>query len=367
MNKHYYIGVMSGTSMDGIDCVVAHFSNNTFTLIAQQAFPYPQKIKSQIHAIYQNNYSTSLDTLGAIDYQLGFYYAKCINELLTTSHISKQNIKAIGCHGQTIFHAPTAPSFYTLQLGKGAVIAEKTGIDTINDFRSKDIANGGQGAPLAPAFHQAFFASQIPSVILNLGGIANITCLHPDKPPIGFDTGPANTLLDQWILKHHGKYFDQNGKWGQSGQIIPTLLEKLLADAYFQKLPPKSTGREYFNLKWLEPFLSKKDAACDVQTTLYELTAKTVAQAVLSIQGDTKIIYVCGGGSQNIFLRQRLQKNLPGIKIVSIKEAFNIDPQWIEALCFAWFSYCFDNNIRLDLCAITGCKSTNILGTLHKA
>ena len=373
MNNSYYIGIMSGTSLDGIDCVIADFSKHEHKIIASASYEYPVKVKNIIKEIHASNYKMSLSQFGEINYTLGVEYANCVDKVLASHNIQAQQIKAIGCHGQTIFHAPNSIAPFTLQVGCGAVIANQTNINTINDFRSKDIAAGGQGAPFAPAFHQKFFAhAKKMCVILNLGGIANITCLQNNKDNErnkriqALDTGPANILLNQWIFKHKSLEFDDNGNWGESGKIIPFLLEKLLLDPYFKKSSPKSTGTEYFNLQWLEEHLTGHELPQDVQATLHELTAISITDQIKKHQPHTKAIYTCGGGAENKFLISRIQQHVPNIIIKSVGD-LGMSPKWVEATCFAWLAYCFDNDISVDLMSVTGSSKANILGSLHKA
>ncbi|WP_116964841.1 anhydro-N-acetylmuramic acid kinase [Fastidiosibacter lacustris] len=362
----YYVGVMSGTSMDAIDCVVVQFESSVFKLIAAHSFSYPSEIKSAIRQIYQNNYHLSLHEFGSLDYELGLIYANCINELLNRYKIEKAQIKAVGCHGQTVYHHPHKVPRFSIQLGNGNVIAAKTNLVIVNDFRNKDMIFGGQGAPLVPVFHQTFFShSMINRVILNLGGIANISCLHSQKTLIGFDTGPANTLIDHWIYQHKGKAYDHNGEWGKGGQVLSDLLNRMLADPYFSKQTPKSTGLEYFNLSWLKQYLTGNEEAQDVQATLHVLSAKTIADAVLNVQPDTKEVYVCGGGVGNDYLMELLKECLPEISLTDIS-SLGVDGQWIEAIAFAWFGYCHINSKKIPFSLSTGGSEDCLVGTLHR-
>ncbi len=368
MANNYYIGVMSGTSMDGIDCVIADFKDQKATIIACESFSYPDSIKAEIQRIYQNNYQSSLYTLGTLDYQLGLSYSNAINQLIEKNAIAKADIRAIGCHGQTICHHTGKEAPFSLQIGNADLIATKTGIQTINNFRQKDVALGGEGAPLVPLFHQRYFANkEHNSVIVNLGGIANITCLNTDGSLLGFDTGPANTLIDAWIQKHKSCAFDQDGTWGSKGTLLTDLLEAMCQDAYFQKLPPKSTGLEYFNLTWLSKFLSQSMRPEDVQYTLHALSAKTLAEAIKKHQSDSKLIYLAGGGAKNTLLTSLIQSYLPQAQVKTMIDTFEIDATWIEALCFAWLAYCYDTNIKLNYQQITGSSRPYILGTLHRS
>ncbi|GGF89676.1 MULTISPECIES: anhydro-N-acetylmuramic acid kinase [Cysteiniphilum] len=365
MSGKYYIGIMSGTSMDAIDCVVVDFKDDSFSLKAQQSFAYPAEIKARIKNIFAQDYQLSLFDFGDLDYQLAESYAQCVTKILTENNLNAEDIIAIGCHGQTVYHQPQGVRKFSIQLGSGNVLTALTGIPVINDFRNKDMIFGGQGAPLVPVFHQAFFADKgTPRVILNLGGIANITCLHPKKPLIGFDTGPANTLIDQWINKHRGQAYDQAGHWGRGGILLPKLLDRLMQDPYFAQSAPKSTGLEYFNLQWLENQLSTDEHIQDVQATLHHLTARSIAEAILRYQADTKALYVAGGGARNEFLLDLLQEYLPAINVQAIN-ALGVDEAWIEAIAFAWFAYCHINKIKIAFSATTGSKKDVIAGSYH--
>lgn len=365
ISEKCYIGIMSGTSMDAIDCVVVDFNGDSFSLKAQQSFAYPAEIKARIKDIFAQNYQLSLFDLGDLDYQLAEASAQGVKQILAVHEISTEDIVAIGCHGQTVYHQPTGARKFSIQLGCGNVLSAQTGIPVINDFRNKDMIFGGQGAPLVPAFHQAFFADKgIPRVILNLGGIANITCLHPEKPLIGFDTGPANTLIDQWISKHHAQTYDQNGAWGRGGMLLPVLLDNLLSDPYFQQTAPKSTGLEYFNLQWLAQYLSGNEGAQDVQMTLHHLTASSVAAAILDYQADTRELYICGGGARNSLLLALLRQYLPAVKVQTIN-ALGVDEAWIEAIAFAWFAFCHINKIKIAFSVTTGSTKDVISGSYH--
>ncbi|WP_440682270.1 anhydro-N-acetylmuramic acid kinase [Cysteiniphilum halobium] len=365
MNDSYYIGIMSGTSMDAIDCVVVAFNGDSFSLKAQQSFVYPAEIKARIKDIFAQNYQLSLFDFGDLDYQLAESYAQCVKQMLAANNLNAKDIVAIGCHGQTVYHQPQGARKFSIQLGSGNVLTALTGISVINDFRNKDMIFGGQGAPLVPAFHQAFFADkEIPRVILNLGGIANITCLHPQKPLIGFDTGPGNTLMDHWVSKHCAQIFDQEGAWGRGGVLLPKLLDQLLQDPYFAQDAPKSTGLEYFNLKWLVDYLSADESAQDVQATLHHLTARSVADAILAYQADTHELYVAGGGARNDFLLALLREYLPDVNVQSIN-ALDVDEAWIEAIAFAWFAYCHTNKIKIPFSVTTGSIKDVISGSYH--
>ena len=282
--KDLYIGIMSGTSMDGIDAVLVSF-DPILTVINTHQTNFPKHLRAQISTLCAPS-SGDINTMGEVDYQLGHLYAECVQTLLNNSNIKANQIKAIGNHGQTIRHYPNQKMPFTLQIGDANIIAAKTGITTVADFRRKDMAVGGQGAPLVPAFHQDIFASnQENRVILNVGGMANITILNKNQPAnvIGFDTGPGNVLMDLWITQHQQKPYDNSGKWARSGKYSASLLDNLLAEPFFALPPPKSTGRELFNNEWLRQFSLEKHSAENVQATLLELTAHSIAKAIASL------------------------------------------------------------------------------------
>lgn len=360
----YYIGLMSGTSMDGIDAALIAFDNHHTKLIETHALKIPPSIKSRLLQLIQNQ-NIDLILLGETDVALGELFAEAALQLLKKADFSAEKITAIGSHGQTIYHKPHGRYPFTLQIGDPHVIAARTAITTVADFRRRDVALGGQGAPLTPAFHAYLFPRyEQDQYVLNLGGIANITYIPADstKPIIGFDTGPANTLIDQWCEKHTGHPYDKNGAWAQSGKIIPELLETLLADDYFQKPFPKSTGREYFKLDWLKKHLTHTIAAAnDIQATLTALTAKTVANAILE-HTHTKL-WLCGGGSNNVFLCDLLATYLPHCSIESTEKK-GIPPQWIECAAFAWLAKQTIEKKPGNMPSVTGAATATRLGSV---
>lgn len=365
----YYIGLMSGTSMDAIDAALFLFHDDSVKLIDTHSIAFPETLKLQLVALLQNN-NISLTLLGETDAMLGELFAEAVLGLLKKSSFSREKINAIGSHGQTIYHSPHGKYPFTLQIGDPNIIVAKTGITTVADFRRRDIAVGGQGAPLAPAFHAWLLPRDEKNQwVLNLGGIANITYLPANKNEkiIGFDTGPANTLLDQWCEKHTGKIFDKDGQWARNGKIIPALLKKLLDDAYFKKPFPKSTGREYFNLAWLsEKMIGISAESVDIQATLTELTAKTIADAIIYNTTNTHILWLCGGGANNAFLIERLRSHLPYHAIYST-EKIGIHPQWIECAAFAWLAKQTLEKKPGNLESVTGADKKTILGGIYLA
>ena len=365
--SNIYIGLMSGTSLDAIDAVAINFSKSQPEIICHHNIDYPEEIKKSVRTLSHNLGHVSLQTLGELDCKLGSYYAQIVNELLSKKNLKAKNIAAIGSHGQTIFHAPEGQYPFSMQIGNGNIIAARTGIPCITDFRGMDIAVGGQGAPLAPAFHQALFSSRSENrIILNLGGIANISLLPKNNTNIiGYDTGPANTLMDIWVHKHLGKKYDKDGQWARSGTIDQPLLAMLLDDSYFSLNAPKSTGTEYFHLTWLNNILQKQPTTLspeDIQATLCELTAISVTDEIKKHPVDS--LYVCGGGSENKFLLERIQYQLPRINI-STTAALGINPQLVEASCFGWLAQQYILKNTGNLPSVTGAKAPVILGCLY--
>lgn len=374
MNTEYYIGIMSGTSLDGVDVALVDFSKPQPKLIAADFTPMPQHLRENITALVQSG-ETTLQQLGELDHQLGLLYADCVNRFLQTQQLSAEQIKAIGCHGQTLWHSPNTPFPFTMQIGDMNLLAARTGITTVGDFRRKDMAFGGQGAPLVPAFHQAvFFDPDYATVVLNIGGISNVSLLIPEQPIVGFDTGPGNTLLDQWIEKHQGVPYDKNGAWGAGGQVNEALLNRLLEEPFFQQPPPKSTGRELFNLPWLESHLkyflenptalSTEFSPQNVQATLAEFTVRTIAESLNAINTALpKRLLVCGGGAKNALIMQRLADILPQWIIQTTNE-LGLDLDYVEAAAFAWLAYRRMNNQSGNLPDVTGAQSAVSLGAI---
>ncbi|MFD1804930.1 anhydro-N-acetylmuramic acid kinase [Pasteurella oralis] len=363
----YYIGVMSGTSLDGVDLALMDFSTVQPQLIHADFYPMPSELRQQISALC-NSGETTLQALGELDHRLGLLYADCIKHFLQKYHLSPTQITAIGCHGQTIWHSPTSQYPFTMQIGDANLIAAKTGITTVADFRRKDMAFGGQGAPLVPAFHQALFSKpDQATVVLNIGGISNISCLLPNEEVIGYDTGPGNTLLDAWIEKHQGKAYDKDAVWAKSGTVNQALLQDLLAEPFFALPPPKSTGRELFNLAWLNKKLEKHTALQpqDVQATLVELTAQSIVAQLNQIQTDLpRYLLVCGGGMKNTLLMTRLAVLLPDWKVETTND-YGLNGDDVEAAAFAWLAHRRLNDQPANLPSVTGAKSAVSLGAIY--
>jgi len=355
-----YIGLMSGTSMDGVDAALVDFSTATPNLIHNFYHPFSDEIKNQISALTMSG-ENEIHRLATLDASLANEFSFATNELLKASQLKPKDIQAIGSHGQTIRHAPNAETPFTLQISDPNTIASLTNITTVADFRRKDIALKGQGAPLTPVFHEAIFRSTDEDrIIVNIGGIANITVLpaDPSKPIVGFDTGPGNTLLDAWAKKNIDRNYDEGGEWAATGNTDETLLSTMLADAYFKMSAPKSTGTDYFNLDWFAQFNTQLKPEA-IQATLVALTAISIAN---SIPKESKVI-VCGGGVHNHYLINTLEK-FCGQKVFSSEE-FGIEPDWVEAIAFAWLAKQTLTKKPINLCNITGSKRPAILGGIY--
>ncbi|MBI1423191.1 MAG: anhydro-N-acetylmuramic acid kinase [Gammaproteobacteria bacterium] len=363
-----YVGLMSGTSLNGVDAVLVALGGDRISLQHHHSEPFPQVLYESLQQLITTQ-QTSLSQLADIDHQLAVVYSLAVNKLLEDAGIPATTIKAIGCHGQTIYHQPEGAHRNSLQLGDASYIAEITGIPVIADLRRRDMAAGGQGAPMVPAFHAAAFRStQCDRVIANIGGIANITILPRDtrSPVTGFDTGPGNTLSDQWIRQQRHTPFDTNGDWAASGQIIQPVLNKLLADPYFDKAPPKSTGREYFNLPWLEQHVETAAYAPeDMQATLAELTSQTIATAIQQYATEATEIFVCGGGAHNAHIMLRLSQLLTTASVQSTR-TLGVEPDWVEAAAFAWLAKQTLHKQAGNLPSVTGAKRSVILGGVYQ-
>lgn len=369
-HRQLYVGLMSGTSADAIDAVLVDLQARP-RLICHHSLPLPSLIQQKVHSLSLPD-ANEIDRMGSLDRELGLLFAQAISNLLDECGVSASDIVAIGSHGQTIRHRPpgSPQGAFTLQIGDPNIIAEKTGITTIADFRRRDMAAGGQGAPLVPAFHQAIFKSSTQDrVIVNIGGMANITWLPAHGQTLGFDTGPGNVLMDYWTQKHRGKPYDANGEWAASGQINVGLLNILLADPFFTLPAPKSTGRESFNRNWLETGMSQlaqQPQPADVQATVLEVTAVSIGNSIERLSPNWKEIFICGGGAYNNQLIKRLQALLPN-DIIATTSVLGVDPQWIEAMAFAWLAQQTINHRPGNLSAVTGAKREVILGGVYYA
>jgi anhydro-N-acetylmuramic acid kinase len=368
----HYIGLMSGTSADAIDAALVEIAvNQPIRLLATRAHPIAPDTRAALEALMTSG-DNEIDRAGELDVALGEMFAEAAVTLLTDAGIRAQEVRAIGSHGQTIRHRPGARFPFTRQIGNPSTIAERTGITTVADFRARDMAAGGQGAPLAPAFHDWAFRSRAAArAIVNIGGIANVTLLPADaaRAPTGFDTGPGNTLLDQWIRRHHGCDFDRDGAWAASGRVHQDLLAALLADPYFRTPPPQSSGREHFNLPWLDRILAtgfEQVDPVDVQATLTHLTARAIADAVTHYGAEAAEIYACGGGSHNRALLQALRDHLPDRRI-DTTAALGVHPDWVEASAFAWLAHQTLLGQPGNLPSVTGARRPVILGGIYAA
>lgn len=363
-----YIGLMSGTSVDGVDGVLVRLHDGQApAVLASASLPMPADLRREFLALNQSG-DDELARAALAANGLARLYAQAVATLLRQAGVPAGHVAAIGAHGQTVRHRPDLG--YTVQLNAPALLAELAGIDVVADFRNRDVAAGGQGAPLVPPFHAAIFGAPQGRAVLNLGGIANVTLLEPGQAPRGFDTGPANVLLDGWCQRHLGQPYDADGRWAATGQILAPLLEQLIAsEPWFALPPPKSTGRDLFNMQWLDERLAAfggpEPAPQDVQATLQRLTARTVADAVDASAAGTQEVFVCGGGARNPGLMRELAYCLQ--RPVRATDALGVPAQEVEALAFAWLAQAFVQRRPAGLPAVTGARGPRILGALYPA
>lgn len=364
-----YLGLMSGTSADAVDAVIAEIGSGAGILLrATHHHPMPPPLRRDILRLVERP-RTSLSRLGALHVRVGRLFAEAAHAVLASAGIDPGAITAIGSHGQTVFHRPRGANPHTLQLGDPNVIAEMTGIATVADFRGRDIAAGGQGAPLVPPFHQRVFGTpEEARVVVNLGGIANVTLLPPvgEGEVRGFDTGPANVLLDLWSASRLGQPMDRDARWSRTGRVHPPLLRAALADPFFRRPPPKSTGREHFNLAWLERLLAALPVeieAADVARTLCELTVRSVATAIEEHMPASRAVFVCGGGAQNPLVMEGLATALAPRRVDSTL-ALGVAPEWVEAAAFAWLAHQRVLGLEGNLPSVTGARHPCVLGGL---
>lgn len=361
-----FVGLMSGTSMDAVDAALLRIHDGAFELLDCREHPITAELRDRIHLISHPG-EDEIQRLGELDRDLGRCFADAVQCLLAQSGTAAEDVRAIGSHGQTVRHLPpsaTAGQAFSLQIGDPNTIAELTGITTVADFRRRDIAAGGEGAPLTPAFHAAAFGDPAKRrAIVNIGGIANVT-LMLDGEVNGFDTGPGNTLLDQWVSRHRGEAYDPLGGWAAEGEVQPELLARLAAHPYFSLPPPKSTGKELFNLSWLDgitaglPTMEPRD----VQATLAELTALTIADSLAPLGLDD--VYVCGGGAANTDLMRRLYQGIVPASLGTTTE-LGCDPAWVEAAAFAWLAWRTLEGLPGNLPAVTGASGERVLGAIY--
>jgi len=352
-----YIGVMSGTSLDGIDVALCEIDDETCVLKASLEYPFDEELKKRILKVIDSN--TTLYELGKIDHDLALLFADSINLLLKQENINSNDIKAVGLHGQTMWHEA---SIFSMQLGDASIVSVKTGIDVVSDFRRKDMALGGQGAPFAPAFHEFIFKKLYKTCVVNIGGISNITLLGESLS--GYDIGSGNVLLDFWINKHQNKAYDKDGLWAKSGSVHKELLFNLLSEEYFALEAPKSTGRELFNEAWLNIHMCKFSTIKpqDIQATLLELTAQSIKNEI--IKYSLELVLICGGGSKNSFLMQRLKELLPNLKVVATDE-YGASSDFLEAMAFAWFAKKRVHKEKVNLRSVTGSSKNSVLGAIY--
>ncbi|MCQ4296262.1 anhydro-N-acetylmuramic acid kinase [Pseudomonas stutzeri] len=359
-----YLGVMSGTSLDGLDVALIEQDSDT-RLIATRFQEMPATLRQELLALCSTG-EDELARAAIAEQRWARLAADTINQLLAEQQLSPQAVRAIGSHGQTVRHEPHLG--FTIQIGNPALLAELTGISVVSDFRRRDVAAGGQGAPLVPAFHEAVFGCpQRIRAVLNIGGFSNLSILSPEMPTRGFDCGPGNVLMDAWIQRHKDLAFDRNGDWAASGSVNDDLLTALLDEDFFKDRGPKSTGRELFNLVWLDKHLAVRPMAPeDVQATLLELTARSITESLTAIQPEALDVLVCGGGAHNAVLMQRLQALLPESDVKATDKE-GVPPDWVEAMAFAWLAHCCLERIPANRPAVTGARGARILGAIYPA
>lgn len=370
----YFIGLMSGTSLDGIDTALCSIeSPHEFSLLDAETYPIPSPLKTHLLALSQEQHPDELNRYAELDVQMGRLFSDCCLHILKKNNLNSNDIQAIGSHGQTLRHYPDSQYPTTLQIGDPNIIAHNTSITTIADFRRRDMAAGGQGAPLVPPFHQALFSARdlnINRVVLNIGGISNLTFLPATEDTvIGYDTGPGNGLMDDWCVKHFDCAYDASGKLASQGVVHQEFLSLLLTDPFFSQASPKSTGREYFSYQWVNDNLKQYDKKIkdkDVLATLLELTTLSILCEIKKLKPKVNEVIVCGGGVQNDLLMARLKKQMPGIKVAST-EAYGLHPDWVEASAFAWLAYQTLNGLTSNLPSVTGARKEVILGAIWPA
>jgi len=360
-----YIGVMSGTSLDGLDIALVAL-DGSIRLLASHYIPMPQALRAELLGLCASG-PDEIARAAIAEQNWVALAAQGINTLLEQQQLKPDAVRAIGSHGQTIRHEPARG--FTVQIGNPALLAELTGITVVSDFRRRDVAAGGQGAPLVPAFHEALFEERKGQrAVLNVGGFSNLSLIEPGQAVCGFDCGPGNVLLDAWIQDQRNEPYDRNGQWAASGRVDSALLQALLGDPFFQTQGPKSTGREVFNLNWLKRHLSRLPtlAAEDIQATLLELSARTIVESLTNAQEKTEELLVCGGGAHNAALMARLAQLLPGTRVGSTA-THGVDPDWVEAMAFAWLAQCCLDGIEANRPSVTGARGLRVLGAIYPA
>ena len=352
---------MSGTSLDGVDVVLCEIDTSSCELVSSLEYPLSLELKTDILTMIESK--NTLEAVGQIDNRLGLLFTHAVGALLIRENIDAKSIKAIGLHGQTLWHEPEGEYPFSMQMGDPNILTAKTGIPVVADFRRKDVALGGQGAPFAPAFHEFIFSNINTSVsIVNIGGMANITVLEDtvNEKLVGYDTGCGNVLLDMWVAQHEGVSYDKDGEWARSGTVDYRLLDVMMSDDYFEEPYPKSTGREKFNKAWLQGYLSgKTHNPEDVQRTLLELTALSISNEVLCFNRD--VVLLCGGGAKNSFLVERMKALMPNVEVAIASNA-----DYIEAMTFAWLAYKRVHKEVVNLKDVTGASDNAVLGALYE-
>lgn len=357
MNKERYIGIMSGTSLDGVDVVLCEIDSDSCNLVSSLEYPISLELKTDILTMIEGK--STLEQVGQMDNRLGMLFTQAVGALLIREGINASTVTAIGSHGQTLWHQPQSGYGFTMQLGDPNILTANISIPVVTDFRRKDVALGGQGAPFAPAFHEFIFGNINTSVcVVNIGGMANITVI--DEKLVGYDTGCGNVLLDLWISEHQGNTYDKDGEWARSGKVDLTLLDTMMSDAYFEEPYPKSTGREKFNKAWLQGYLSgSTHNPEDVQRTLLELTALSISNEVRRFNRD--VVLLCGGGAKNSFLVERIKVLMPNVEVAIAQNA-----DMIEAMTFAWLAYKRVHKEVVNLKDVTGASDNTILGGIYE-
>lgn len=360
----FFIGLMSGTSLDGADAALVDFSSGAPRTLAFATVPFSPELRDRILALSEPG-RDPLHLAATVTLELAELYAKAVEGTIAASGVARERIEAVGCHGQTVRHRPDLG--YTIQLNDPARLAERTGIDVVADFRRRDMAAGGQGAPLVPAFHEAVFRHPRKArTVVNIGGISNLTWLPPGQRTLGFDCGPGNVLLDGWARKHLGTLFDEDGRWAAQGRADPELLDRLMSEPFLDTPPPKSTGRELFRLGWLEDRLDRPYRPADVQATLTDFTARSIVQAIERFCPATEEIYLAGGGARNASLVSRIDA-LAGGRPVAPTDALGVPTAHVESMAFAWLAMKCVRREPVDLTAVTGAREPRVLGAVYPA
>ena len=366
MKDELFIGMLSGTSRNGVDAVLVNFSHGSMDLLHALCTPYPPAIKLTLDQLLETGRPPTRELASLLDENLGRFFARVAQNLVREAGMEMRDIRAIGSHGQNVWHRPSDQNPVTIQLGKGDLIAANTGITAVADFRSADVKAGGQGAPLAPLLHRYMFRSEEENrAILNLGGIAKLTILPSEGPVTGFDCGPGVCLMDAWTQRHLQKDYDNNGSWAAKGKVNKNLLDRMLQDPYFDQAPPKSTGLEYFSMPWLRNMLEEfKLDEVNIQATLADLTSMSVGRSLHGFDLPARLL-VCGGGAHNTFLIGRIAAALPDV-VVETTARYGADPDWVEGLLFAWLARQRLNESLQDTPPITGARHPVLLGNVFK-